>query len=116
MAAQKAVYRNSEVKSRVNERLSMSVLESGKVIQSIVKNSKNKDVCSYLSQILICRSLNPEHIARVYFGSYSAHAHQAAFSYVSSVPKTFRFTMAVYLKIIPCFFFHFHRYNNKLNM
>ncbi|XP_065071131.1 uncharacterized protein LOC135695866 [Rhopilema esculentum] len=44
MAAQKTVYRNSEVKSRVNERLSMSVLESGKVIQSIVKNSKNKDI------------------------------------------------------------------------
>ena len=44
MAAQKAGYKNSEVKSRIFEKASSSITDSGKVAQSIVKNSKNKDV------------------------------------------------------------------------
>lgn len=44
MAAQKAGYKNTEVKGRIFEKASSSVIDSGRIAQSIVKNSKNKDV------------------------------------------------------------------------
>ena len=44
MAAPKVVYKNSEVKSRIFEKASSSIIDSGKAAQSIVKNSRNKDV------------------------------------------------------------------------
>ena len=44
MASQKVSYKNSEVKSRIFEKASSSIIDSGKAAQSIVKNSRNKDV------------------------------------------------------------------------
>eukprot|EP00794_Sanderia_malayensis_P005530 gene5530-6215_t len=44
MSSKQTVYKNSEVINRVYERASSSLSEAAKLTQSIVKNSKTKDI------------------------------------------------------------------------
>ena len=51
MASKGTNYKNSEVKTRINERLDSIVIESGKLSQAINKSSKSREVC-YLIQVM----------------------------------------------------------------
>jgi len=53
MASQKVGYKNSEVKSRIFEKASSSIIDSGKAAQSIVKNSRNKDILHQVTKTFV---------------------------------------------------------------
>ena len=45
MSTKTQSYKNTEVKGRINERIENVLIESGKLSQSLTKNSRSREVC-----------------------------------------------------------------------